>query len=117
MEAYIEKLLSQIRCKKARPYIEAEIRGHIEDQISANINEGMSAEEAEENAVIDMGDPIEVGISMDKIHKPTIAWKMVLILGIVSVLVVLVQWKFVLNINNNIVYFGSITHSTQVDGM
>lgn len=117
MEEYIEKLISQIRCMKARPYIEAEIRGHIEDQISANINEGMSAEEAEENAVLDMGDPIEVGISMDKIHKPTIAWKMVLVVGVVSVLAVLIQWKFVLNINNNIANFGSITHSTQVDGI
>ena len=93
MEEYIEKLISQIRCMKARPYIEAEIRDHIEDQISANINEGMSAEEAEENAVLDMGDPIEVGISMDKIHKPTIAWKMVLVVGVVSVLAVLILRK------------------------
>lgn len=33
MEKYLEKLLLQIRCKKARPYIAEEIRGHIESQI------------------------------------------------------------------------------------
>ena len=100
MEEYIEKLLSQIRCKKAHPYIEKEIRGHIEDQIADNISEGMSKEEATLNAVNDMGDPVEVGISMDKIHRPQIAWKMLIIVAIISAIAIAVQWKFVLNINN-----------------
>lgn len=47
METYLEKLLSQIRCKKARPYIAEEIRDHIECQIADNLSEGMSYEEAE----------------------------------------------------------------------
>ena len=62
MEKYLEKLLLQIRCKKARPYIAEEIKGHIESQIEDNIADGMSYEEAEKNAVADMGDPIAVGI-------------------------------------------------------
>lgn len=91
MEAYLEKLLSQVRCKKARPYIEEEIRSHIESQIEDNMSGGMSYEEAEKNAVADMGDPIGVGISLDKIHKPQIAWKLLLMVGILSVLGILVQ--------------------------
>ena len=47
METYLEKLLSQIRCKKARPYIAEEIRDHIECQIEDNLSDGMSYEEAE----------------------------------------------------------------------
>jgi len=46
METYLEKLLSQIRCKKARPYIAEEIRDHIESQIADNLSEGMAYEEA-----------------------------------------------------------------------
>ena len=46
MEKYLEKLLLQIRCKKARPYIAEEIKGHIESQIEDNIADGMSYEEA-----------------------------------------------------------------------
>lgn len=42
MDEYLEKLLSQIRSKKARPFIEEEIRGHIEDQIAENLKNGMS---------------------------------------------------------------------------
>ena len=91
METYLEKLLSQIRCKKARPYIAEEIRDHIECQIADNLSEGMSYEEAEKNAVTDMGDPVEVGISLDRIHKPKIAWKLLVIVGILSLLGILLQ--------------------------
>ena len=91
MEKYLEKLLLQIRCKKARPYIAEEIKGHIESQIEDNIADGMSYEEAEKNAVADMGDPVTVGISLDKIHKPQIAWKLLVIVGILSLLGILLQ--------------------------
>ena len=91
METYLEKLLSQIRCKKARPYIAEEIRDHIECQIADNLSEGMTYEEAEKNAVTDMGDPVEVGISLDRIHKPKIAWKLLVIVGILSSLGILLQ--------------------------
>lgn len=91
MEKYLEKLLSQIRCKKARPFIAEEIRSHMESQIEDNISGGMTYEEAEKNAVADMGDPIEVGISLDKIHKPQIAWKLLVIVGILSLLGILIQ--------------------------
>lgn len=91
METYLEKLLSQIRCKKARPYIAEELRGHMESQIEDNLSAGMTAEEAEKNAVTDMGDPVEVGISLDRIHKPQIAWKLLVIVGILSLLGILLQ--------------------------
>ncbi len=91
MEEYLEKLLSQIRCKKARPYISDEIRKHMEDQIAENIAKGMTAKEAEINAVADMGDPVEAGISLDKVHKPQAAWKLIVIVGILSLLGIFIQ--------------------------
>lgn len=97
MEEYLEKLLSQIRCKKARPYISDEIQKHIKDQITENIAHGMTAKEAEINAVADMGDPVEAGISLDKVHKPQVAWKLVVIVGILSLLGILIQLPIVSN--------------------
>lgn len=93
MEEYIEKLVSQIRCKKARPYIADEIRGHMEDQIADNEAHGMSKEEAEKNAVLDMGDPVAVGISMDKIHKPRISVKLLAIVTVISLMGIAVQYS------------------------
>ncbi|MBO4592315.1 MAG: FtsW/RodA/SpoVE family cell cycle protein, partial [Eubacterium sp.] len=87
MEEYIKKLLEQVRFRKAHKGIEDEIRAHIEDQIDDNIAAGMDSEATEKAAVIDMGDPVEVGISMDRIHRPQIAWSMFLgavIIGIIG---------------------------------
>lgn len=91
METYLEKLLSQIRCKKARPYIADEIRSHIESQIEDNLSGGMTYEEAEKSAVADMGDPVEIGISLDRIHKPRIAWRILIVVGILSLFSSLIQ--------------------------
>ena len=76
-------LTEQIRCKMARGTIEQEINDHIEDQKEEFLSEGMSQTEAEEAAVREMGDPVEVGLEMDRIHRPTMAWGMIaLIVGL-----------------------------------
>lgn len=51
MDEYLEKVISQIRCKKARPYIKGELKNHIEDQIADNVEAGMHKAEAEKSAV------------------------------------------------------------------
>ena len=55
MDEYLKTLLEQIRCKKARPYVKQEFQDHIEDQIEANMQAGMDREQAEREAVRDMG--------------------------------------------------------------
>lgn len=91
MEEYLKILLEQIRCKKARPYIRQELQDHMEDQIEENIQAGMDHERAEKEAVKDMGDPVETGISLDRIHKPQIAWKLLFIISMISVVGILAQ--------------------------
>lgn len=82
-EEYLHTLTEQIRCKMARGTIEQEINDHIEDQKEEFLSEGMSQTEAEEAAVREMGDPVEVGLEMDRIHRPTMAWGMIaLIVGL-----------------------------------
>ena len=85
MEEYLKLLMEQIRCKKAQPYIRQEIQGHIEDQIEANLMDGMTKEDAEKAAVKDMGNPVEVGISLDRIHRPQIAWGMIGLMTLISI--------------------------------
>ena len=91
MEEYIRKLLEQVRFQKAHKAIQEEIRSHIEDQIEANIADGMDPATAEQKAVEDMGDPIEVGISMDRVHKPQMAWSIVVAAIVVGVLGTVIQ--------------------------
>lgn len=48
----------------------------MEDQIRDNLSCGMDRKTAEQEAVRDMGDPVEAGIMLDKVHRPGIAWQM-----------------------------------------
>lgn len=91
MEEYLKILLEQIRCKKARPYIRQELQEHIEDQIEANVCAGMERERAEQEAVRDMGDPIEAGLSLDRVHKPQVAWKFLFIITLISIVGIIVH--------------------------
>lgn len=91
MEEYLEKLLSQIRCKKARTYILDEIKSHMEEQVEDNLKEGMDLQQAEKMAVADMGNPVEVGISLDRIHRPGTPWRLFIIMAIISLVGVILQ--------------------------
>lgn len=101
MDEYLQALLEQIRCKKARPYIRQELQNHMEDQIKANILAGMDNERAEKEAVKDMGDPIETGISLDRIHKPQTAWKLLLMIALISIAGILIHTVIAIQINGN----------------
>ena len=81
-------LTEQIRCKKARPMIEEEYQAHIDDQKLDFMAQGMSEAEAEEAAVREMGDPVEAGVQLDRIHRPKMDMRliaMIVMLGISGV--------------------------------
>ena len=83
---YIKLLSDQIRCKKALPLVTRELEVHIEEQKADFMAEGMTEREAEEAAVREMGDPVEVGAEMDRIHRPKMNWRIIIGIGIVSLL-------------------------------
>ncbi len=85
MEEYLKLLLEQIRCKKAHLHIKEELQTHMEEQIADNMEKGMDWKQAEEAAVRDMGDPVETGIALDRIHRPQTAWGMIALMAVISV--------------------------------
>lgn len=74
-EKYLELCIGQMRCKAMRPEVEAELSGHIEDQARAYMENGMEEKEAVDFAVRQMGDPVEAGTALDRIHRPRMDWK------------------------------------------
>ena len=56
------------------------------DQMDAYMREGMGEEEALDKAIMEMGDPVEVGVEFDRIHRPQMSWSMVLAVGILGIL-------------------------------
>lgn len=91
-EEYLAMMTEQIRCKRARDAVAEEVRQHIEDQTDAFLAEGMEPEDAEAAAVREMGDPIETGVALDRIHRPQIAWGMIALIAVLSVAGFAVQY-------------------------
>lgn len=67
---YLESLTEQIRNRHAKELVLKEITAHIEDQKEAYLLEGKGEAEAEELAVREMGNPVDAGARLDKIHRP-----------------------------------------------
>lgn len=107
MEEYLKTLLEQIRCKKAHASIYHELKGHMEEQIDENEAQGMSKEEAVKEALKDMGDPVQVGVEMDQTHRPQMAWKLILAIGILTLLSIFAQYLITKNLpqENNTYFF------------
>lgn len=74
-ESYIRDVVEQIRCVRARDGIAKELSDHIEDQTAAYVEKGVTHEEAVRRAVQEMGDPVEVGVELDRIHRPQTDYK------------------------------------------
>ena len=115
MEEYIKKLLEQIRFEKAHKAIGDEIRAHIEDQIEKNMSDGMDKETAEKSAVEDMGDPVGAGIELDKVHRPQMAWELVLAILGVGLIGTIIQF-FIAN-DTTMMYFAKQMGYVSVDSL
>lgn len=91
-EEYLQILTEQIRCKKARGAVSEEIKGHIEEQKIEFMSEGMESREAEEAAVREMGDPVAAGNELDRIHRPKMAWGMIILITVLSAAGLFIQY-------------------------
>lgn len=98
MEEYLQTVLEQIRCKKAHELIRQEMEVHLEEQICDYMAEGMTRDEATEAAVKDMGDPVETGVELDRIHRPKIEWQIVILVGIIAIFGLVLQYFLLKNV-------------------
>lgn len=67
---FLLDVCSGVRWKKAHCAITQELANHIDDQTSAYRAEGMPPEEAEQEAVRQMGDPVALGKQFDAVYRP-----------------------------------------------
>lgn len=72
--------------------VEEEVKVHIEDQADAFEAAGMSGAEAVREAVRQMGDPVEAGVALDRVHRPRMDVKLLLMVAAFSILGLAVQY-------------------------
>ena len=88
---YIQILTDQIRCKKAHPMIVEEYTAHIEDQADAYMQSGMEKEEALEAAITQMGDPVEAGVALDRVHRPKMCVSLMVTILVLTLIGIVTQ--------------------------
>ena len=70
-EEYLDALCRQIHWKSYRKAIRDELKDHIEDASSEMRKKGLSADQALEKALCDLGDPAETGRKLNRIYRPS----------------------------------------------
>ena len=70
MNSWLDTALSRVRFKHDRKAIGTELRAHMEDKAEHLMSSGMDYSQASQAAVEAMGDPVEVGRALDRVHSP-----------------------------------------------
>ncbi len=81
---YLSRVGEKIRWNEARASVLRELEGHLTDQAKALSAGGMEPGQAGEQAVLQMGDPDEVGERLDRIHRPQTDLPLLLALAILA---------------------------------
>lgn len=92
LKEYLDTVSGQIRSQKARAVAVREMEDHIKDQADFYEGQGMSHEDALNEAVRQMGDPVEAGVELDRIHRPDMEWRLFGWIVAFSVLGLVIQY-------------------------
>ena len=90
-QEYLKSLTEQIRTKRARTMVAEEVEAHIEDQKQDFMAHGLGEEGAESMAVVEMGDPVEAGVKLDRVHRPKMEWTVLMAILIISIMGLILQ--------------------------
>ena len=77
---FLNQVCQEIKYEPVRKEIAEELELHIQDLKEDYMNNGMEELEAEEKAVAQMGIAEEIGKKLDKIHRPKLDWKLLLLI-------------------------------------
>lgn len=81
---YTELVCRQLCWKKARPVIEREIETHLCDQRDALMKNGMDENAATLESIRQMGDAVEIGTELDRVHRPKPAWELFVLTALLA---------------------------------
>ncbi|MFB6465512.1 FtsW/RodA/SpoVE family cell cycle protein [Cytobacillus sp. Hz8] len=85
---FLNEVMTYIQSKEAKKLIASELEFHLQNAKASWIKKGLDEEEAERKAVEQMGSPIQLGLELNKLHRPKIDW------WIISLLVISMGFGF-----------------------
>lgn len=87
---FLNNVCDKIKYKPIRNEISEELKNHIEEQKEDFIQSGIEEKLAEEKAIENMGNAEELGKKLNKIHRPKLDWKLVVLILILIAFGILV---------------------------
>lgn len=91
IKEYLNHVCAQIRWKKSHEIISDEMEDHIIDQKNAFMSKGLDEETATDKAILEMGDPIDVGTELDSVYRPNPEWSLIILTGILLLLGIIIR--------------------------
>lgn len=85
-DEFIQKVCEQIRFKAAHKGIKQELEAHIAESTEHYIVQGLDEKTAVAKAIQCMGDPVEIGVDLNKVHKPQTEWSIITSIILLTIL-------------------------------
>lgn len=79
---FLNTVCQEIKYKPVRNGIAEELKNHIQDIKEDYIDKGIKEQQAENKAVLQMGNAEEIGKRLNRIHRPKLDWKLLILLVI-----------------------------------
>lgn len=92
--SWLQTVGAQMKFPPDRDAVLAELADHMADRREDFIKQGMTSSEAGEAVAAIMGDPVEVGKTMNRVHRPVLGWlwQISRILVVAALVLGLCQW-------------------------
>lgn len=71
---FLQTIKEQIKSKEAQEYVTKELQHHLNEAKDYWKQKGVDSDEAEQKAILHMGNPIVLGQKLNQIHRPKIDW-------------------------------------------
>ena len=78
IEAFLDRIVEKVHYFPIHYKLKKEYRNHLEDHIERNILLGKNREEAIDEALVTMGNPESIGMTLNEVHRPLIGWLLTL---------------------------------------
>lgn len=83
-EEFLGKVTSRVKSKKAHSLIKKELSNHMHELRQTYQKEEISVEDAEEKAILKMGNAYTLGEQLNKLHKPRMDWVLITLFVLIS---------------------------------
>jgi rod shape determining protein RodA len=105
---FLSQVCAPIKARELHKDIKSELESHITEIIELKLQEGIEADSAVQQAIIQMGDPLQLGKQLHQVHKPSMDWSLIVIIVAFIGIGLLSMYDVYMSIPYR--YYGVFTH-------